>query len=293
MAHKQVRVVGKRATWATQFKVDTLRGKPLIVAGQIGTRYFETIEPLIMRMRREVEREIMALDGAFAGDGAGYAFDASVASQARILMNSMRDKFTALFGKLATDAATQMTQRVTKDSATKLGISLKEMSGQMTLKTDVWNDKLSDTLKATVAENVSLIKQKLVTSYFDKVEGAVFRSIAGGNGLADLKPHLETYGVQTRNWAKNVALDQTRKAYNNVNMQRMKSLGVKKFEWVHSGGSNHPREYHRDVLAGNIYSFDNLPHLDGPNQGERGIPGQAPYCRCTMRPVFEFDDDEE
>lgn len=293
MAHKQVKVVGKRAAWATQFKVETLRGKPLIVAGQIGTRYFETLEPLIMRMRREVEREVMALDDVAAGDGQAFAFDASTASQARILMNSMRAKFTALFGKLATDAATQMAQRVTKDSSTKLGISLKEMSGQLTLKTDVWNDKLSDTLKATVAENVSLIKQKLVTDYFDKVEGSVYRSIAGGNGLADLQPQLAEYGVKTRNWAKNVALDQTRKAYNNVNMQRMKALGVTKFEWVHSGGSNHPREYHRDTLAGNIYSFDNLPHLDGPNQGERGIPGQAPYCRCTMRPVFEFDDDEE
>lgn len=293
MAHRQVKVIGKRAAWATQFKVETLRGSPLIIAGSIASRYFDRLDPLIMRMRREVEREIMTLDDAFAGDGEAWAMDASIASQARILMNAMRDKFTSLFAQLATDAATQMVQRASKDSAQKLGISLKEMSGQLTLKTDIFNGALADTLKATVAENVSLIKQKLVTSYFDKVEGQVYRSIAGGNGLADLKPQLEEYGVKTRNWAKNVSLDQTRKAYNNINAQRMQALGVKEFEWVHSGGSNHPREYHRDVLSGKIFSFDNLPHLDGPNKGERGIPGQAPYCRCIMRPIFKFDDEDE
>lgn len=291
MAHTQVKVIGKRAQWATQFKVETLRGKPLIVAGRIGTAYFERLEPAIMRMRREVERAVAELAVADVADSA-YGFDASTASQARILMNRMRDKFTKLFSKLAEDAATQMVQRATKDSAQKLGISLKEMSGQMTLKTDVWNDTLRDVAKATITENVGLIKQRVVQDYLTNVEGSVFRSIASGNGLADLQPELEQYGVKVRNWAKNVALDQTRKCYNNVNMQRMKALGVKKFEWVHSGGSNHPREYHRDVLTGNIYSFDDLPHLDGPNKGERGIPGQAPYCRCTMRPIFEFDDDE-
>jgi uncharacterized protein with gpF-like domain len=293
MAHRQVKVIGKRAAWATQFKVETLRGAPLIIAGSIASRYFDRLDPLIMKMRHEVEREIMALDDAFAGDGEAWAMDASIASQARILMGAMRDKFTSLFAQLATDAATQMVQRASKDSAQKLGISLKEMSGQLTLKTDVFNGALRDTLKATVAENVSLIKQKLVTSYFDKVEGQVYRSIASGNGLADLKPQLEEYGVKTRNWAKNVSLDQTRKAYNNINAQRMQALGVKEFEWVHSGGSNHPRKYHRDVLSGKIFAFDNLPHLDGPNKGERGMPGQAPYCRCIMRPIFKFDDEDE
>lgn len=292
MAHRQVKVVGKRAAWSSQFAIEKLRGKPLIIAGSIATAYNDRLQAMIARMLREVSREIAALDNAFAGDSAAWAMDASIASQARILTNAMREKWTSLFAKLATDAATQMTQRAEKDSATKLGISLKEMSGQLVLKTNVFNNQLRDTLKATIAENVSLIKQKLVTSYFDRVEGSVFRSIASGNGLADLQPELDKYGVQTKNWAKNVALDQTRKAYNNINAQRMQALGVTEFEWVHSGGSNHPREYHRDVLNGKIFRFDDLPHLDGPNKGERGIPGQAPYCRCTMRPIFRFNDDE-
>jgi uncharacterized protein with gpF-like domain len=296
MAHKQVRVVGKRAAWADQFKVDVVRGTPLIIAGAIATQYNETIQRHIDMMTREVLREVEKLFVTFAGDGQSWAMDASLASQARILSNAMRDKFAKLFASMAQPTAERMTKRAEKDSGLKLGQSLREMSGQFSLKADVFNDRLRDVLTASVAESVSLIK-RIPEKYLDDVQGAVMRSIqSGGNGLADLKPQLDKYGVTVKNWAKNVSLDQTRKAYNSINATRMQALGVKEFEWVHSGGSNHPREYHRDVLDGKIFSFDPeaenyLPHLDGPNKGERGIPGQAPYCRCTMRPIFKFDDE--
>lgn len=292
MAHKQLKVVGKRAAWATQFKVETLRGKPLIVSGAIATRYFDTLDKYITRMEREVRRALRDLYTAHAGDSMAWAMDASTASQARILTNAMRDKFARLFAKIAGPTAQAMTDQTEKDSAQKLNINLKEMSGQLTLKTDVLNDGLRDVLVSTVVENVNLIK-RIPQTYLDNVTGSVMRSIQTGNGLADLTPELDKYGVSVRNWAKNVALDQTRKAYNGINRGRMEALGVTEFEWVHSGGSNHPREYHRDVLNGKIFNFEDLPHLDGPNQGEQGIPGQAPFCRCTMRPIFRFDNDEK
>lgn len=291
MAHKKVAVIGKRAAWATKFKVETLRGKPLIVGGAIATRYFDTLEIYIARMEREVKRLVLQLSVTHAGDSTAYAMDASVASQARILTNAMRDKFTSLFARIAQPTAQAMTDQASKDSAQKLGISLKEMSGQVALKTDILNDSLRDVLVSTVVENVGLIK-RIPATYLDNVTGSVMRSIQTGNGLADLTPELDAHGVTIRNWAKNVALDQTRKAYNGINRGRMEALGVKEFEWVHSGGSNHPRAYHRDVLNGKIFAFDDLPHLDGPSKGEKGIPGQAVFCRCTMRPIFRFDSED-
>lgn len=283
MAHKQLRIERGRRT------ADVVRGRPLVVAGAIASQYSETLQKQIDAMIREVMREVEDLFVTFASDGESWAMDASLASQARILSNAMRDKFAALFASVAQPTAERMTGRAEKDSGLKLGASLREMSSALTLKTNVFNDKLRDVLTASVAENVSLIK-RIPQKYLDDVQGAVMRSIQSGNGLADLKPQLEKYGVTVKNWAKNVSLDQTRKTYNSINATRMQALGVKEFEWVHSGGSNHPREYHRDVLDGKIFSFDDLPHLDGPNKGERGIPGQAPYCRCTMRPIFKFED---
>ena len=70
----------------------------------------------------------------------------------------------------------------------------------------------------------------------------------------------------------------------------MEKLGLKKFEWLHSGGGHHPRPDHV-AMSGNIYSFTSLPIIDSKT-GERGIPGQAINCKCVMRPVIEFEQGE-
>jgi uncharacterized protein with gpF-like domain len=44
-------------------------------------------------------------------------------------------------------------------------------------------------------------------------------------------------------------------------------------------------------MDGKIFSFDDLPIIDRKT-GERGIPGQAINCRCTMTPVYEFDSED-
>lgn len=90
--------------------------------------------------------------------------------------------------------------------------------------------------------------------------------------------------------ARNVAMDQTRKVYSNVNAARMQALGVKKFEWVHTGGSQHPRKDHQE-LSGKVFSLDDLPVIGVMYGNEvRGKPGDLPYCRCTMRPIVSFED---
>jgi SPP1 gp7 family putative phage head morphogenesis protein len=134
---------------------------------------------------------------------------------------------------------------------------------------------------------VSLIKS-IPEEYFAKVAGAVARSISSGNGLQDLTAFFaEQDGVEARR-AKNIAIDQTHKAYNGLNAERMKRQGVGKYEWVHSGGGLHPRPLHQSY-HGRIFSFDKPPVID-ERTGARGIPGQAINCRCTMVPVIEFED---
>ena len=45
-------------------------------------------------------------------------------------------------------------------------------------------------------------------------------------------------------------------------------------------------------LSGKIFSFDDLPVIV-PDTGEKGIPGQAINCGCTMRPVYVFPEGEQ
>lgn len=277
----------KRATWAgQQSEAPTFKGQQLHPPAAVSSRYVVALSKLTAQMTAQVEREVRRL---FQTDAASahFAEDATIASQSRILLNSLAAKFNDLFAKKAKALAEQMVEGAGKASASSLHSSLEKLSGGLSLKTKITNPNLTNVYKASVSENVSLIKS-IPAQYLQKVEGAVMRSITTGNGLQDLVPALEQYQGQTHRRAKNIALDQTRKTYNAINKGRMQAIGVQKFQWHHSGGGAHPREDHVE-MDGEIYSFDNLPVID-KNTGERGIPGQVPNCKCTMSPVFDFSD---
>lgn len=207
------------------------------------------------------------------------------------LLNKMEKKFTSVFGAMAKPVTDRMVNRTFKNTETGVKKSLQEVSKNFTIDAKTIPPQVNQFMGDAVAESVALIK-RVPSKYFDDIKTAVHDSITSGNGMADLVPALEKHNVGVKNWAHNVAMDQTRKAYNGVAKARMQAAGVRKFEWVHSGGSSQPRHFHQARfpagLNGGIYSFDDLPVIDEAT-GEKGIPGQLPYCRCTMRPVISFD----
>jgi SPP1 gp7 family putative phage head morphogenesis protein len=286
MPHAKIRLIPRRQAQAEKGK--TLRGKTLRVAVSIEARYAETLLKHIERMTRETEREIRRLFEAdnYAGD---YGMDANIGSRARIVMNTLTAKFDEMFARVAGPTTDIMVDQVDKNSAATLKSSLKEIAGHLTFKTDIMTGKLQEMIAASAAESVALIK-RVPGEYLEQITGGVMRAITSGNGLEDLVPLLEKQKVQVKNWAQNVAMDQTRKVYSGLQAGRMNALGIQKYEWVHSGGSNHPREYHRDVLNGKIFRLDDPPIID-LRTGERGKPGDAINCRCTMRPIVSFEED--
>lgn len=272
-----------------QFKPTSLRGTPLHHNASIAARYQRQIDSIVQKMIKGTIKEIKTL---YKSDTSKeyFAMDASITSQSRILMNSLYKKFNEMFGRSASLFADDMVSSANKQSMSSLSSSLSQITGGMTVNTKVMSADLHETMKASIRQNVSYITS-IPDTYLTQVEGSVMRSITSGQGLYDLIPELERIGDITERKAKNLALDQTRKAYNSINTDRMKKVGVKKFEWLHSGGGLHPRQDHIE-LSGQIFSFDNLPIID-KKTGERGIPGQAPNCGCTMIPVITFDDEEE
>lgn len=247
----------------------------------IETRWHSAVNKLIERMTREVVHEIML---TFRQPEYGYAQDASIASATRILLNKMQQKYDKLFADAAPKIAETMVDQVDNNSGATLSESVKDMTGGFALSTDILTGDLDEVIKSSVSMNVALIKSVPIT-YLKDVYGETLRAIQSGRGIADLQPALEAYGVQRTNWAKNTAMDQVRKAYSGITRERMLAIGLTEYEWEHSGGSWHPRIYHRDVLAGQIFSFDDPPIID-ERTGERGNPGDAIHCRCRMRPVF-------
>lgn len=286
-------LTSKREAWARQFKPRVLRGKPIPANSGVASWYAEKLEALARELDEATRKEVSRLFRA-EGQGLGYSQDASLASQSRILMNSLRRRMESLFSNKAEEFAEGMLKRASKANSAALHTSLKDLSGGVSLKTNFISGKLKERLKASVTENVGLISS-IKEDYLGKVEGAVMRSVTTGNGLQDLVPQLEKIGGLSKNRARFIALDQTRKANAFIARQRMEDIGIKKFEWVHSGGSQKPRDYHRERhpngLNGGIFSFDDPPVIDTAT-GEKGFPGQLVNCKCSMVPIIEFEQEE-
>ena len=278
----------KRRTWVEQRKSATIKGTTLANPASVEDKYQKALTKLVRQMKALTEKELTKLYKT-PDAKAYFTTDASIASQAKKLINSLTAKFDSMFGDVAGLLSERMVNGVNAESKAALGNSMKQLSGGMTVNTKVMSADLHETVKASIAQNALLIKT-IPKDYLARVGGAVLRSVTTGQGMADLMPQIQKYGDMTERKAKNVALDQTRKAYNTINADRMKKVGIKKFEWIHSAGGLKPRQDHIE-MSGNIYSFDDLPIID-QNTGERGIPGQAPNCKCTMRPVVVFDDEE-
>ena len=254
---------------------------------------------LYERIQREI-REEEARARAQARAEKGKAADprpisettGSIASQSRILLNRMTDKYTLLFGAAAALIVGRMIQRLARHSARGLKQTAKTTSGFTIPLSAFESPELREILKASVEQSAGLIK-RIPAEYLGKVQNAVMRSIQTGAGSNALFDELETYRVKTKNWAYNTARDQTTRVYASIARQNMLDAGVKRFEWVHSGGGSHPREHHLERwpegLNRGIFAFDDPPVID-PKTGETGFPAQLPNCRCFARPLFDFSE---
>lgn len=292
------KVSQKKQSWIKGRDV-ALQGNKLSYNASVQAKYSSQLKALVRKMSDETLKRFSAL---FQGKDAKKYFhqqkkiavmDDTIYNQSKKLLKELSDKFTMIFNNKAKPLTQSMIKNSDKASVTSLGSSLKKLT-DFTIDVDFIPQGLIQVTNASIAENVSLIKS-IPDKYFSDVTGAVMRSITTGNGLSDLVPEIKKYSLQTDRRAKNIARDQSRKAYNNINKQRMMAVGYKKFKWLHSGGGQYPRRSH-EAMSGNIYSFDDLPIINkeqvdrGYEAPEIGIPGQAPNCGCTMTPVYEFDD---
>ena len=287
----------RRSKWVKN-RNTVLKGPRLSYNAAQQARYVAALESLVRTMTNQTKRQIIKLfkgqlsDEFFSKQEQLSAMDASLASQARILLNSLSRTFEGLFNLKATSLANAMVSGALKTSATNVGEALKQLSGGLTLKTSVVSEGQEEVATALIAENVSLIKS-IPEQYLKDVTGSVMRSITTGEGLADLVPDLQKYEGITYRRAKLIALDQTRKAYNSINRQKLLNNGIREFIWDHSGGGLHPRESHIDI-SGKTFSFENVREQQaalGVPERDRGLPGEPINCRCTMRPIIIFETD--
>ncbi len=278
-------LTNKRAAHAKKMKrTGVMRGGKLAYPAGVSARYKARLDALVMQMTRKTGKQLEKL---FTDEQFGTQ-DASVASQSRILLSAMQTQSQSMFDWIAKAEAERMVNGADKASKSATYTSLKELSGGLSIKTNVLSAAAKETMKASVVENVALIKS-IPTQYFDQITQSTMRSITSGNGLADLAPALEKYEGVTKRRAEFIARDQTSKAYANMNRDRMIKVGVKKAEWIHSGGGSHPRETHVE-MDGKEFDIEKGMYDSAIDKWIQ--PGVEPGCRCTSRPLITFDEGE-
>ena len=263
-----------------------ISGVPLQYPAAVSARYQAKLDRAIRRMTREVMRDLKRF---FKSDTATehFAEDASISSQARILTNALMQKYDDFFQDFAKEAAWTFVREIDRTSKVAVNANLRELSKSLTIKaSDVVTGGVKEALSASVTENVGLIKS-ISSQYLTQVQGAVMRSITNEQGLAYLIPFLEKQEGVTRRRAELISLDQTRKAYQSLNSQRLQDAGVTEYVWVHSRSGLHPRQFHKNELSGKTFKWSEPPIADEAT-GERAHPGGLVNCRCFAKPVISF-----
>jgi len=201
-----------------------------------------------------------------------------------------------LFKQKGSEAAKQMITLTDRESAININRTLREISKDFSLKmTFMDNPAIAKKVKGELWKNAQKITS-IPDAYHDRVVKMLVKSGARGGDMTGMTAKLMDIGDMTRRQARNLSLDQTRKAYSSINAVRMKQNNMSKFQWLHSGGGANPREYHMHYapagLNGGIFELADPPVID-PETGERGLPGDLSHCGCTMKPIIDFDQYED
>lgn len=260
--------------------------------------YEKALRTLVAKMAKATKAQLEKFFNSGTADDyfeSRAAMDESISGGAERILKQLTDRFTSLFDEKSLELSKKMVKKADSTSKTALKKNLEKLTGKITLSKEI-PPAMKQITKSVVSENVALIKS-IPEQYFKNITGAVMRSISTGGGVDSLFKYVNKNYEMSDARAKNLALDQTRKAYNSINKQRMVDVGYKKFMWAHSGGGLKPRKSHM-AMDGKVFSFNKLPVInkeqvakgDAP---ETGIPGQAINCGCTMVPIYEFPSGEK
>ena len=220
------------------------------------------------------------------------ATDESVSSSIKSAISKLRRKWNKVF----LDHANTFTDKLVKQSnssvVTGLNKTLKDAGVNQTIKVNSMSQRARDVVSAASAESVNKIKT-ISGVYMDSANSALNYSVTQSSATlsdlkgffdASLKDQYRTY----KNKAKNLALDQTRNVFNSIATERMRDVGMTRYIWRHAGGSQNPREYHKNVLNGQEFDINDPPVID-KKTGKKGNAGDIYGCGCYKELIVDFD----
>ena len=219
------------------------------------------------------------------GEKKDFSEVGGIANRSQDLLNDLERQWGALFEQIGRDKVRQIITSILRESKASVTGSLKALNDGTRIPVSELTTPMREIFNASVSEGVDLIKS-IPSRYFERIKGDVMRTITSPtSSIRELSKSLAKYGDMSYRRANNIALDQTRKAYQSFNMQMLDQAGIIEGTWLHTGGSLHPRPKHK---AFNNKRFDLRKGAPvGPN-GEYVSPAEEPFCRCTFIPIISF-----
>lgn len=226
------------------------------------------LDRVIDEMHRSVTWHALA---AYRNNPPEMAQDASPAAELDRVMRSLAWRWRKRFNELSVFLASWFAKSIMQRSDAALRASLKKAG--WTVKFQM-SPEMNDVLRATIAENVALIKS-IPEQYLVQVQGAVMRSIIRGRDLGPLAKELEEHYGVTKRRAALIARDQNNKATSAMSHARQAALGIKTDIWMHSHAGREPRPSH---VAMNGKPYDIKKGMWDDHEKEWVFPGQLINC---------------
>lgn len=137
-------------------------------------------------------------------------------------------------------------------------------------------------LPEQVEANAALIT-KLCERSAQKVQNAIAEGISKGYNLSRLTEKINSLENMDEARAARVALDQSCKLNQFIQVENSKALGVKEGIWVHVPGQYESRASHMKM---NGKKFDLEKGMYDPDVEDYIQPGELPYCRCCFKAIL-------
>lgn len=116
-----------------------------------------------------------------------------------------------------------------------------------------------------------------------QVQNALAEGITKGYSLSELTSKINALENMDHDRASRVALDQSCKLNQHIQIENAKAIGVSQGVWVHVPGQFSSRETHID-MNGKVFDLDK--GMYDPDVNDYVMPAELPYCRCCFRPVL-------
>lgn len=193
-------------------------------------------------------------------------------------MDDFFERFFGVFDRIAAGIAAEL-------AVTGQARSMAVAQSVLGIAPQALTPRVETALVQSIQDNVQLIRS-IPRKLQLQIERTLLQQADGTADAVDLTTVLNEYGAMTADRVRLIANDQTRKLMTNMNAARMLDAGVVEYTWQHNPGAVTPRPLHVSY-NGQTFRYDDPPVID-ERTGERGIPGQAIHCHCTMRPVLPF-----